>query len=161
MSQATPKQCDHAYHYYLATNEDGWRCCSCNHKPGEPPGYSPQLDREMIVTKVYGIQGDMHDADLIRFSNGSEGDGAAEMVADRCRNEGRYDQYSIILFTMELVTHGHAKYWKEVSDAIIAGKDTRDRCSCGELSTSSSNSGPNGSWVHRCSKCATADWRAQ
>ena len=126
-------ECDHELFYYPETNEAGWRCCHCDHKPGEPPGFSPQLDREQIDTKVGSILLDLHNGNFVHVSNGTGGEVLTEMVAERCKAEGRYDQYSIALFILEAMTARHAAYWREISDGIIAGKDPRPRCDCGKL----------------------------
>lgn len=121
------------YHYYPETNEAGWRCTDCDHRPGEPPGYSPQLDRKLIDFKVGAILMDACTANLIYVSNGSHGEFLAAKVADRCVREDRFDQYSILLYILEEMTQSHAEYWKGISDGVIAGKDPRDRCHCGQL----------------------------
>lgn len=128
--------CKHEYYYYPHINEEGWKCVSCEDKPGEPAGFSPQLDREEIEIKVGGILNDMDAASLIHISNGSYGDVLQGHVADRCRKEERYDQYSIVLFIMEVEAPSHAKFWKGISDGIVTGNDPRDRCHCGQLATS-------------------------
>jgi hypothetical protein len=120
-------------------NEAGWFCVYCDHRPGEPAGFSPQLDRELIYWKVGGLLHDICDMDLIYISNGTGADLLTSAVADRCVKEGRFDQYSILLFILEEVTADHAKYWKGVSDGIVAGKDPRDRCACGTLANSWTN----------------------
>jgi|SRR5882672_3034311 len=132
-SPAAPecKECD--YYYYPETNEDGWRCATCGHRPGEPAGFSPKLDRERIYLKVGGILHDACDADLVYVSNGTGADLLTSAVADRCVKEGRFDQYSILLFLLEEMTLDHAKYWRDISESILAGADKRDRCHCGEL----------------------------
>lgn len=78
--QDTPQACDHpegSLFYYLAPNEDGWKC-TCGFQPGEPPGFSPQLDRKQIWIKVYGLLNDLTNANFISISNGN---------ADRWRDE--------------------------------------------------------------------------
>jgi hypothetical protein len=141
---------EHDVHWYPeAANEAGWRCCTCGHKPGEPPGFDPQRDRDEIARKVWATLHDMHDAKIVYISNGSMGDGLTADIAARCRSEGVFDSYSIALFVLESLTPSHAKYWREVSEGILAGKDPRKRCWCGALSTCSSSSG-GGPWVHRC-----------
>lgn len=144
--------CEHDFFYYMATNEDGWKCCGCGHKPGEPPGFSPRLDRSEIGRKVYGVLSDLVDHDFIHVSNGSHGDAITSAVADRCQEAKRFDQYSIVLFIVEGMAESHAKYWREVSEGVLAGKDPRNRCPCGALSNSSASSGGGGPWTYRCPK---------
>lgn len=132
------KPCEHDYHYFAEINEAGWRCPICGDKPGEPPGFSPQLDRKRLEMKVFAMLNTLHDADLIYISNGTMGDAVVDAVGARCWNEKRFDQYSILLFILELMADSHAEYWRKVSEAIMAGKDERPRCHCGKLSTVSS-----------------------
>lgn len=129
------KLCNHEYHYFAATNEDGWKCSWCQHKPGEPPGFSPELDRARLEFKVFALLSDLTNADLVYVSNGTSGDAIVSEVEKRCRKEQRYDQYSILLFILDLMTERHALYWSKVSEAIVAGKDERKRCHCGNLAT--------------------------
>ena len=53
MSGKCPK-CESELHWYPAINEEGWRCCSCEFKPGEPAGYEPRLDVELIEVNLRG-----------------------------------------------------------------------------------------------------------
>ena len=130
--------CRHDYFVWdLSVNEEGWRCPGCDHKPGEPPGYSPQLDREAVHEKVEGILFYLHDADFVHVSNGSEGDEIAGQVANRCRQTGRYDQYSILGFLVALLAPSHAQYWSEVGQGVLSGNDPRHRCQCGALANCS------------------------
>jgi hypothetical protein len=132
----SPVACDHNGHiyYYPADNEQGWKCSRCGWKPGEPEGYSPQHDRALIEIKVWGILNDLFDSSLIYVSNGTAAAGLVSSIADRCREIGQYDQTTICRLIFE-ADAGHEKYWKELSDSIIAGNDTRDRCACGKLAT--------------------------
>ena len=130
MSQAT---CEHEFYYYLAVNEEGWRCCACRFKPGDPPGFCPELDVAQLYTKVGGIMHDLCDAHVIYVSNGTAGDGLTGDIVARCKAEGRYDQESIALFILESSAPGHSRYWKPITDGILAGKDPRRRCRCGKL----------------------------
>lgn len=128
------KNCTHEYHWFLsACNETGWKCVSCDDKPGEPEGFSPQLDRSHTYHKVGGILNDLHDQEFVHVSNGTGGDQITELVAAKCHETGRFDQDSILLFLMQQMNHGNGKYWKEVSESIIAGRDNRERCQCGRL----------------------------
>lgn len=143
------EKCGDEVYWYSATNEDGWRCCRCQHKPGEPPGFSPQLDRDLIAIKVHSILHDMHESNVVYVSSGSMGDGIACMVEKMCVKDQKYDQYSIALFILKVMAPSHAKYWKKVSRGVLSGKDVRNRCHCGALSTRSR--GFNGQWEYRCS----------
>lgn len=130
--------CNHYYRYDLATNENGWICCMCDEKPGEPPGFSPWLDRQQIDVKVNCIMLMLHGEGggppYITISNGSEGEAIAGAVVDRCNETGRYDQYSIIQYIFEAQS-GHGDYWQKISKGVLSGNDHRKRCHCGELST--------------------------
>jgi hypothetical protein len=126
---------EHEFHYYSAINEDGWKCTDCGHRPGEPPGFSPELDRKLIWMKVGAILWDACAERLISVSNGSGADVLTSVVADRCVKEGRFDQYSILLYILEEETPEHAEYWKEISAGVLSGADPRDRCHCGKLAT--------------------------
>lgn len=125
--------CTHDYHWYPETNEEGWRCCMCEHRPGEPAGFSPQHDRELIGRKVDAVLTALHDADVIYVSNIEHGEHLMLTVAARCERRKRYDQYSIALFVLEEMTASHAKYWGEISSGVMSGNDTRRRCTCGKL----------------------------
>ena len=143
---------EHEFYYYpSAPNEDGWRCCGCDHKPGEPPGFSPELDRTRTFEKVNGLCMDLHDRDLVYFSNSDHGLGVADSVAGRCKAAGIYDQYSIVQWVFEAEA-SHAEYWRKISEDILAGKDGRSRCPCGLLSNSTRFAGGGRDPTHRCSK---------
>lgn len=135
------KTCEHQYHWYAATNEDGWKCWMCEHKPGEPPGFAPALDRSEIRMKVFGILHDLHDAGIIYISNSSQGDSLEYHIANRCRMEERFDSYSIALFILEAMTDSHAAFWKKISEGVLSGNDPRKRCDCGKLAIASSYGG--------------------
>jgi hypothetical protein len=140
---------EHDYHWYPAVNEEGWRCCVCEHKPGEPPGFDPGRDRADIGRKVWAILHDLDAAKIVHVSNATAGDAITHGVAQRCRATSRYDQSSIALYILEGLAPSHADYWHAISVGVLDGKDTRPRCWCGALSTCSSSSG-GGPWVHRC-----------
>lgn len=130
------KDCKHeTYYWTLATNENGWACSNCGWKPGEPEGFSPQIDRSHISSKVECILLDMHAQNFVRVGYGSEGEWLANDVAARCKRIGLYDQYTIVREIMFSLGNSHAKYWKDVSNGIIAGNDPRNRCQCGKLAT--------------------------
>ncbi len=82
-------------------NECGWKCAGCDAKPGEPPGFCPQCDREEIGGKVYTILMELHEAEFLYVSNGSMGEGMVGAVARRCRETGVYDQQSIMALLLE------------------------------------------------------------
>ena len=146
------EKCTHSnsLFYFPHINEAGWKCADCGFQPGEPPGFSPQTDREEIWTKVYCLLNDFSNADLINISNGSEGDYLTAIVADKCKHADRYDQYTILRFILEEIQPGHADFWENISKGILAGKDPRDRCACGELATGRTHK--NGKRVDYCSK---------
>ena len=155
-------KCGSEIYYYPACNEDGWRCTSsgCEHKPGEPPGFDPARDRALISLKVHGLLLDLHERGFIYCSNSSAGDGVTGAAADRCREAGRFDQYSIIEFIFASQA-SHGDYWKEISEGVLAGNDTRRRCPGGRLSTMSTGNGQGG-WSESCfekdcASCASSE----
>lgn len=133
----TTHQCQD-FRWTPSHNEDGWQCIQCGRPvKGEPKGYSPILDKESILEKVDCIMHELHDSDFIYISNGSDGEVTARMVANRCINENRYDQYSIIRFLYDLQAPDHADYWRKIGMGIRRGKDPRDRCDkCTKLAMS-------------------------
>lgn len=135
-----------------AANEDGW-ICGCGEKPGEPPGYCPELDRANTTDKVsdllHHLAGEWADAEYVCVSNGSHGAGIVEAVTAECQKQHRYDQLFILVQILDVNgASAHSDFWKKVNDGIVAGEDPRDRCACGKLATSWSNTGP-----PRCSSC--------
>jgi hypothetical protein len=114
-------------------NETGWQCMDCLRRPGEPPGFCPELDREFTETKVNAILEDLNGHQLVYVSNGDQGDWLIMTVAKKCRETGFYDQYSILAFLIEELNATHAAYWKGISEGVISGIDPRSRCWCGEL----------------------------
>ena len=100
-------------------------------------GFSPELDRKRLYFKVYALLNTLHDSDLVYVSNGDMGESLIKAVSARCWNEKRFDQYSIALFLLELITDSHATYWAKVSEGVISGKDERARCHCGKLANGS------------------------
>lgn len=133
-------ECDGSeWAWYLADNEEGWKCLDCGHKPGEPPGYSPELDREEIGSKIYSIlleltQSHSTEPGFVYVSNGSMGDGIVAVTAAWCRETGHYDQASIAWKCIENCG-AKSDFWREQGEAIRAGKDPRRRCNCGVLAT--------------------------
>lgn len=128
--------CAHSglYWYAAPANEKGWKCVDCGWQPGEDPGYSPEHDRSHIETKVGGILHDLHDAQIIYVSNSSGGDAITAAVAARCVAEKLYDSVSIARLIVELCCgERHAAFWRDRGEAIVAGRDMRDRCHCGVL----------------------------
>lgn len=145
--------CDHDFQWFADfAQERGWKCLNCKLRPGEPEGFSPQHDREFIDRKVFALLNDLFNADLIYVSNGTEGDYLVAHVAERCREAGCYDQGTVLLFLVEAKAESHAKFWAEISNGIIAGKDPRERCECGKLATSSTLDGKGG-WIRECNEC--------
>lgn len=144
----TATNCEHVeFGYFPAVNEEGWKCFHCNSlMPGEPDGYRPDLDRERIEDKVYGLMNDLHENKFIYISNGSGGDIIVGEVSAKCKASGLYDQISIIKYILEVGEEGHADYWKDIGDGIVSGNDPRERCHCGKLATSFGNRG------NRCSE---------
>ncbi len=131
--------CPHEFFWYPAPhNETGWRCVNCQHKPGEPPGYSPELDRSDTYNKVNCLLMDMANHERVSVSNGSTGDAITSSVVKRCHETKRYDQESIVMFLAELCA-GDGKYWRELGERIVAGEDPRPRCVCGKLAAIYSN----------------------
>lgn len=151
------KRCQHeSYYWYPSPNEAGWQCSNCGHKPGEPAGYSPQLDRAEIYLKAYFVISDAADANLLTgISNSSAADALTSDVVAKCEQAGRYDQQSILLYALELTANEHAEYWKQVGDSILAGRDIRDRCACGKLANEYHGGGM------YCHDCGTAKWLAE
>lgn len=133
------KDGEHNYAYFPHVNEEGWKCVECSHAPGEPPGFSPQLDRAMTEHKVASILMDLHTYELVYVSNSDEGARLAALVAERCQRERVFDQLSIVSFLIEAMLSGHQSYWKEISESVLAGHDIRNRCWCGALSKMASN----------------------
>lgn len=127
---------DHDFHYSPAVNEEGWNCPHCAFTPGEPAGFSPQLDRELIRIKVEALLMCLANDSFLEVSNSSEADSVAGIVSARCRRDMRFDQCSIVLFIFELLTPQHSEYWRRISDGVVAGHDPRRRCRCGALATS-------------------------
>lgn len=129
--------CAHAglYWYAAPATEQGWKCADCGWQPGEPPGFSPHHDRSHLRTKVWCIVHDLHDAGIIYVSNGTGGEALVDVAVDRCRERNLYDSASIARVILELeASDRHAKFWRDISEGILAGKDPRDRCACGALS---------------------------
>lgn len=138
MSSADSADCAHEGLHWFASPHDerGWRCVDCDWRPGEEPGFSPQHDRSHLATKVGGILHDLADAKIISISNASEADSVIVDAAFRCAERKLYDSESIALVILEIVaSERHAKFWREIGEGIIAGRDPRPRCFCGKLST--------------------------
>ena len=75
-------------------------------------------------------------------------------VATECQEKHRYDQLFIFSQILDAVgAQSHSDFWKKINDGVAAGEDPRDRCACGKLATSWSNTGP-----ARCSDCCNAAW---
>lgn len=138
------------FFWHVSSNEEGWRCVDCAYQPGEPPGFSPQMDREHIHDKVDQLLQYIHDYGLLWVSNSSEGEYLVADVAEQCRNSGLYDQYTIIRLLYE-ANRSHGEYWKKVSNGVLSGNDPRDRCECGKLSTTTRIAG--GQTTYFCNEC--------
>lgn len=133
---------DGLYWYAAPANEQGWRCADCGWQPGEPPGFSPAHDRSRLWTKVWCIVHDLHEAKIIYVSNGSGGDALSTEVARECQARDLYDSVSIARVILEHEAGDrHAGYWRGISEGILAGKDPRPRCACGQLATMSACGG--------------------
>jgi hypothetical protein len=145
---------NHDFAWYLHDcNEAGWKCLRCEYKPGEPPGFSPELDRAMTRSKVMAVLMELHHADFIYVSNGSSGECIEAEVERRCRATGNYDQWSIASFILDVMVPSHAKYWREISEGVLAGQDPRHRCHCGALSNCSSGD------KYYCSEHSAEAWK--
>lgn len=147
-----PKVCKHSglFWYAAPANEQGWKCPDCGWRPGEPPGFSPQHDRDLVDVKVGCILMLLHESEIIYVSNGSSGDSITGLVVQRCRRRGIYDSVSIARFILDLEGGTrHAKFWRDIAMGIMAGKDPRPRCACGQLATQWSHS--NGVSLQACS----------
>jgi hypothetical protein len=130
---------EHEWHWYpsdkAAANEEGWKCCACEERPGEPPGYSPELDRSHLETKIHGILLDLDTHGFVYVGSGSNGESIVSAVARGCRESSVFDQYSIAMLILSGMTATHALYWQRIGQAIIDGRDERPRCWCGQLAT--------------------------
>jgi hypothetical protein len=126
---------EHDFHYYLATNEDGWKCVDCGLVPGEPPGFSPELDRKLTPRKVMAVLMTLDNSNIVSVSNGTMGESLESIVAGLCHRRQRFDQYSIALYLLDAMTKSHADYWAKVSEGVLSGNDPRTRCACGALAT--------------------------
>lgn len=127
--------CKHEYHWHASPcDEAGWSCSHCNDKPGEPAGYSPHLDRDLIHRKVGGILDALHYAEIIHVSNGCDGDYMTGMVAQMCSHQNLYDSVSIARLILELEGDArHVKFWRDQAEGVLTGNDRRHRCHCGAL----------------------------
>jgi len=131
-----PMTCCHSglYWYAAPADERGWRCADCGWQPGEEPGFSPEHDRSHLRTKVRCIVHDLHEASIIYVSNSDCGERLTDIAADHCREHRLYDSVSIARVVLELEGDAkHAKFWRDRGEGIIAGKDPRNRCWCGNL----------------------------
>lgn len=120
------------YWYPAPHNETGWKCADCDFKPGEPPGYSPQHDRDLIRDKCWCLLHDLVDAELVSVSNSDHGESLASRAASIARYERRFDQESIVAILTRLCA-GDGSFWRDQHEKILAGQDPRERCACGQL----------------------------
>lgn len=133
-----PASCPHHGLYWFAdpANERGWKCTDCDWRPGEEPGFSPAHDRSHLETKVGCILMTMHEAEVIYVSNGIDGDRLTSLVTKYCSERSLYDSVSIARVILEHEgSDRHARFWRDISEGILAGKDPRTRCACGKLAT--------------------------
>lgn len=94
-----------------ACSEEGWHC-SC----GAPLGFRPDLDRERVEEKVDSVLLMAHETDFLHVSNGTEGAIITANVAQRCRQENRFDQLSILRFILDdpnIGLESHAAFWRK------------------------------------------------
>lgn len=132
--------CTHEWVWKPSINEDGWHCFFCSVKPGEPAGYSPQIDRDLLEEKIEQIISTLHDSQLLYISNNDYAIYLINAVKNLCQENKKFDQYSIVEYIFrELSDHGD--YWKIIGDNILAGNDQRARCLCGQLATCFRSSG--------------------
>lgn len=126
--------CVHRGLYWYASPHDerGWYCVDCQFSPGEEPGYSPQHDRDLLHTKVSCILHDLVDAELVSVSNGSHGESIEAEAVRICRDQKTLDSESIAA-VLTRICAGDGAYWRKHHEAILAGKDERERCHCGKL----------------------------
>ena len=68
-------------------------------------------------------------------------------ATERCRETGRFDQYSIVEFIFAS-QESHGEYWKKISEGVLAGDDPRRRCPGGRLATCSTGSADG--WIESC-----------
>ena len=133
--------CEHEFYWSApAINEVGWFCITCRHKPGEPPGFDPQLDRELISEKCSAILGELVDTGWFCPMNSDVGLAMSAAAARACVDTGCFDQQTIVATLMGSPSGIHssvsyAAYWKQISEGILSGHDERARCHCGELAT--------------------------
>lgn len=129
--------CEHSHMMWNLSpaTETGWQCASCAHKPGEPPGFSPEADRKHTRLKVEAALMSLHDCSLVYVSNGEHGDWTVTRVAKRCAELDAYDQLTIVRLICEALDDTHAAYWRKIATGVLTGNDKRDRCHCGALAT--------------------------
>jgi len=147
-----PRCLDPIFYFPSAPNNDGWRCIGCEHRPGEPAGFDPFIDKHCIESKVSSMLMDLHSNKWVYMSNNDCGDAMTGAVVNRCRETSSYDQASILKFLFEINAEGSdggESYWAKMGRAIVEGKDPRKRCPGGRLATVYSNlSG--GDWKRSC-----------
>jgi len=125
---------DGLYWHPDPANEQGWRCTDCKWQPGEPPGFSPQHDRSHLGVKVGCILHLLHESEIIYVSNGSEADSIVGRIVRACRRRHAFDSVTIARLILDIDGDArHAAFWRDISEGIIAGKDPRPRCACGQL----------------------------
>lgn len=131
-----PASCCHGGLYWHAApaDERGWRCSDCGWQPGEEPGYSPEHDRSHLQTKVSCIVHTLHEAEIIYVSNGECGEQLTSAATNLCRARNWYDSVAIASVVLEIEgDDDHIRFWRDMGEGILAGKDPRNRCACGKL----------------------------
>jgi hypothetical protein len=114
-------------------NETGWQCMDCLRRPGEPPGFCPELDREFTETKVNAILEDLNGYQLVYVSNGDQGEHAHHDRGEEVPGNRLLRPILDPGLLIEELNATHAAYWKGISEGVISGIDPRSRCWCGEL----------------------------
>lgn len=156
--------CEHRDLYWYsargAPNEGGWQCVNCDLRPGEPPGYSPAHDRSHLRTKVWSILHDLVNAGIVYVSNSDHGESLTDAATSTAEASGNLDQYSIALAILSIMAPSHAVFWRERGEAIVAGRDDRERCACGALANVFTSGGgkPSTAW---CSTCSSKELRKE
>lgn len=123
-----PDPCEHDDLWWklAGPNEEGWACHDCDVELG----FRPDLDRSHTELKVSGLVFEFHHSQLIYISNGTMGEIIAENVAGRCREENRYDQFSILVFILEdpnLDSAHRGTFWQNRAERwLLGGEPIRD-----------------------------------
>ncbi len=125
---------DGLYWYAAPATERGWKCVDCDWQPGEPPGFAPLHDRELLPTKVHCILQDLDTAEIVYVGSGSNGESIVAAASRVCRERDVYDSVSIARVLLEVMGGDiRAAFWREMSEGVLTGNDKRERCHCGVL----------------------------